>query len=84
METDRQTPLLPKLTESLWLEETRELLANRPSRIKLKEIAADCGISIAWLSQLQTGKLLDAPISKVQSVNKWLKDRISHNNNAAV
>ena len=74
MEETAQIPLLPKLTESLWLEETRTLLANRPSRIRLRVIAEACGVSIAWLSLLQTGKLHDAPITRVQCVNKWLKE----------
>ncbi|MCW2764034.1 MAG: hypothetical protein JWR85_4235 [Marmoricola sp.] len=71
----KQPPNMPPIrTESDWLGETRTLLQNRPSRIRLREIAQACGVSIGWLSTLQTGRMEDAPISKVQCVNKWLKE----------
>jgi len=57
-----------------WLYETSLLLRNRPSHIRLRTIAASCKVSTAWLSKLQNGKLLTAPVEKVQSVNTWLKD----------
>lgn len=64
----------PPKPVSLWLAETRTLMENRPSKIRLQVIAEACGVSVAWLSKLQTGKLTDAPISKVESLNRWLKE----------
>jgi hypothetical protein len=61
------------MTNPTWLEETSRLLQLRASNIKLRTIAADCGVSVPWLSKLQTLKLKDAPISKLQRVNDWLK-----------
>jgi len=59
--------------ESKWLEETSRLLRKRTSDIRLKTISEDCKVSVAWLSKLQTGKLLTAPVEKVERVNVWLK-----------
>lgn len=64
----------PERSEVTWLEETRQLMLNRPARIKLKEIAEACDVSVSWLSYLQTDNLPDASIVKVQRVNKWLRE----------
>lgn len=55
------------------LDETKRLLQLRYSNIKLRSIADECAVSVPWLSKLQTGKLTDAPFTKLQRVNKWLK-----------
>lgn len=60
-------------TESpTWLEETAALM-NARQGIRLREIAEECNVSIAWLSKLQTGRLTDASVKKLQTVNAWLK-----------
>lgn len=64
----------PGRTEIVWLEETRQLMLNRPMRIKLKDIADGCNCSISWLSRLQTGTVTDAPISMVHRLNLWLRE----------
>jgi hypothetical protein len=63
-------PTLPPL-----LAETSQLMRDRPSRIKLREIAAACSVSKEWLSQLQRDpvRMLHTSVGKLQTVNNWLK-----------
>lgn len=70
------TPTLPPL-----LAETVELLRNRPARIKLREVAAACDVSIRWLSLMQTRpeELINTALGKVNAVNVWLKANKANN-----
>lgn len=54
------------------LEHTKELLRNRPSPVKLSDIAEKCGCSTSCLSHLLAGETKDPSVNLVQTLYETL------------
>ena len=54
------------------LDRTRELLRNRPSPVKLSEVAEKCGCSTSCLSHLLAGETKDPSVNLVQTLYETL------------
>lgn len=54
------------------LETTRELLVNRPSPIKLSDVAEKCGCSTSCLSHILAGETKDPSVNLIQNLYETL------------
>jgi hypothetical protein len=54
---------------------TLELVQNRPARIKLKTIADDLGLPMAWLSAFSRGELEAPNVDRVQLIWEYMTGR---------
>lgn len=57
-------------------ERTIALALNRPARIKQKDIARECGVTEAWLSDFLNRKKVNPNIHTVQCVHDYLVGQI--------
>lgn len=66
----------PEFTSEL-LEETFELLRNRPRHVTYAKIEKDTGISHHWINAMsrQTPAIEDPGVKRVETLNRYLKSR---------
>ncbi len=53
---------------------TRQLLVDRPQSLSTAKIAADIGVSTAWLNAFAAGKISDPGVVKIETLNVYLKN----------
>lgn len=56
------------------LQETLNLLANRPRNLTLEAVAEAANVSMGWLSQFARGKIPDPSFNRVMRVRDCLRN----------
>jgi transcriptional regulator with XRE-family HTH domain len=67
-----------KTQEKTLLSHVRELLINRPSPLKLSEIAEKCGCSVSCLSHIISGKTAEPSVNLVEKLYEFLSGKQLH------
>lgn len=57
-----------------FVEETRDLLLNRPVHLTLVRIAEDTGLSHSWLQKFGGGKIENPGVNTLFTLNEYLKN----------
>lgn len=63
-------------TELPLLDETKELLANRPHSLKTATIAESIGASKAWVNMIANGRITNPGYETLLKLNNYLKQQI--------
>lgn len=59
------------------LEQTQDMLSNRPRNLTLRLISEECNVTEAWLQQVQSNILNEVGYKKLYRVHKFLKEEFN-------
>jgi transcriptional regulator with XRE-family HTH domain len=63
-----------KIKKSSLLDETRNLLSNRPKWLTNATIAKDLDLSVGWISGVETGKIKNPGVNSIEALRDYLKE----------